>query len=39
MLIALGARINAVGSASEREIAVENLFTGYLETVLNNDLS
>ncbi|MGC1411297.1 MAG: xanthine dehydrogenase family protein subunit M [Acetobacteraceae bacterium] len=36
VLIALGARINAVGSAGEREIAVENLFTGYLETVLNN---
>ncbi len=36
VLIAIGARINAVGPAGEREIAVENLFTGYLATALNN---
>ena len=36
VLIVIGARINAVGPAGEREIAVENLFTGYLATALNN---
>jgi aerobic carbon-monoxide dehydrogenase medium subunit len=38
-LIALDARVRAASSAGEREIAVEDLFAGYLETVLaNNDL-
>jgi len=38
-LIALDARVRAANSAGEREIAVEDLFTGYLETVLaNNEL-
>jgi carbon-monoxide dehydrogenase medium subunit len=36
VLIVIGARINAVGPAGEREITVENLFTGYLATALNN---
>ena len=36
VLIALGARISAVGPTGEREFAVENLLTGYLETALNN---
>jgi aerobic carbon-monoxide dehydrogenase medium subunit len=39
MLIALDARVRAAGPAGEREIAVEDLFAGYLETVLaNNEL-
>jgi aerobic carbon-monoxide dehydrogenase medium subunit len=36
VLIVLGARIGVVGPAGEREIAVEDLVTGYLETALNN---
>lgn len=39
VLIALDARVRAAGPACEREIAVEDLFAGYLETVLaNNEL-
>jgi aerobic carbon-monoxide dehydrogenase medium subunit len=39
MLIALDARVRAAGPAGEREIAVEDLFAAYLETVLaNNEL-
>jgi carbon-monoxide dehydrogenase medium subunit len=39
VLIALGAKVRTIGPASEREIAVESLFVGYLETVLaNNEL-
>ena len=39
MLIALDARVRATGPAGEREIAVEDLFAAYLETVLaNNEL-
>src|SRR5205085_4847500 len=39
VFIALHARIHVVGPAGEREIAVEDLFAGYLETVLaNNEL-
>ena len=38
-LIALDARVRAASSAGEREIAVKDLFAGYLETVLaNNEL-
>jgi aerobic carbon-monoxide dehydrogenase medium subunit len=39
VLIALGAQMRVAGSAGERVVAVEDLFTGYLETVLaNNEL-
>lgn len=39
LLIALGAKIVIAGPAGERVIEVEDLFRGYLETVLNpNDL-
>src|SRR5947207_3024897 len=39
VFIALHARVHVVGPAGEREIAVEDLFAGYLETVLaNNEL-
>ena len=39
VLIALHARVHIAGPAGEREIAVEDLFAGYLETVLaNNEL-
>jgi carbon-monoxide dehydrogenase medium subunit len=39
VLIALGAQVRAVGPNGQREIAVEDLFTGYFETVLaNNEL-
>src|SRR5215210_114044 len=39
VLIALDATVRAIGPGGEREIAVEDLFTGYLETVLaNNEL-
>jgi aerobic carbon-monoxide dehydrogenase medium subunit len=39
MLIALDAPVRATGPAGEREIAVEDLFAAYLETVLaNNEL-
>jgi aerobic carbon-monoxide dehydrogenase medium subunit len=37
VLIALGAHVRTIGPAGAREIAVEDLFTGYLETVLAND--
>src|SRR5205823_1808548 len=37
--IALGASVRMVGPAGQREIAVEDLVTGYLETALaNNEL-
>ena len=39
VLIALGAEVDVAGPAGERAVAVEDLFTGYLETVLaNNEL-
>ncbi len=39
VLIALGAAVRVAGPGGERTIAVEDLFTGYLETVLaNNEL-
>jgi aerobic carbon-monoxide dehydrogenase medium subunit len=39
VLIALGASVRIVGPAGQREIAVEDLVTGYLETALaNNEL-
>jgi carbon-monoxide dehydrogenase medium subunit len=39
VLIALGASVRIAGPAGERGVAVEDLFTGYLETVLaNNEL-
>jgi carbon-monoxide dehydrogenase medium subunit len=39
VLIALDARVRVAGPVGEREIAVADLFTGYLETVLaNNEL-
>jgi carbon-monoxide dehydrogenase medium subunit len=39
VLIALGAEVDVAGPAGERVVAVEDLFTGYLETVLaNNEL-
>jgi carbon-monoxide dehydrogenase medium subunit len=39
VLIALGATVRAIGPAGERVVAVEDLVTGYLETVLaNNEL-
>src|SRR5438045_4197615 len=39
VLIALDASVRVAGAAGERVIAVEDLFTGYLETVLaNNEL-
>jgi carbon-monoxide dehydrogenase medium subunit len=39
VLIALGATARVAGPAGERVVAVEDLFTGYLETVLaNNEL-
>jgi carbon-monoxide dehydrogenase medium subunit len=39
VLIAVGAKVRTIGPAGEREIAVESLFAGYLETVLaNNEL-
>jgi carbon-monoxide dehydrogenase medium subunit len=34
VLIALGAQVKAAGPEGERKIAVEDLFTGYFETVL-----
>jgi aerobic carbon-monoxide dehydrogenase medium subunit len=37
MLVALDARVTAVGSAGERQIPVEELSTGYLETSLEPD--
>jgi carbon-monoxide dehydrogenase medium subunit len=37
VLIALGAAVRVAGPDGERTIAVEDLFTGYLETVLAND--
>jgi carbon-monoxide dehydrogenase medium subunit len=37
VLIALGARVRAVGPDSERDIAVEDLFAGYYETVLDKN--
>jgi carbon-monoxide dehydrogenase medium subunit len=37
VLIALGARVRVVGPDSERAIAVEDLFAGYYETVLNKN--
>src|SRR5207253_2569752 len=37
VLIALGAELRVVGAGGERAIAVEDLFTGYMETVLAND--
>ena len=36
VLMVLGARISVVGPTGERQIAVEDLFTGYLATALNN---
>ena len=39
VLIALGAKVRVAGPKGERVVAVEDLFTGYLETVLaNNEL-
>jgi aerobic carbon-monoxide dehydrogenase medium subunit len=39
VLIALDARVRTASSAGQRDIAVEDLFAGYLETVLaNNEL-
>jgi carbon-monoxide dehydrogenase medium subunit len=39
VLIALGATVRIAGPAGERVVAVEDMFTGYLETVLaNNEL-
>jgi aerobic carbon-monoxide dehydrogenase medium subunit len=39
VLIALGASVRVAGPGGERVVRVEDLFTGYLETVLaNNDL-
>jgi carbon-monoxide dehydrogenase medium subunit len=39
VLIALGAEVDVAGPAGERVVAVEDLFTGHLETVLaNNEL-
>jgi carbon-monoxide dehydrogenase medium subunit len=39
VLIALGATVRVAGPSGERSVAVEDLFTGYLETVLaNNEL-
>jgi carbon-monoxide dehydrogenase medium subunit len=39
VLIALGATVRVTGPAGERSIAIEDLVTGYLETVLaNNEL-
>ena len=39
VLIALGATVRVAGVSGERVVAVEDLFTGYLETVLaNNEL-
>jgi aerobic carbon-monoxide dehydrogenase medium subunit len=37
VLIALGASVRAVGPSGERDILVEDLFTGYMTTVLGND--
>jgi aerobic carbon-monoxide dehydrogenase medium subunit len=37
VLIALDAAVRIVGPGGERTLAVEDLFTGYLETVLAND--
>lgn len=37
VLIALGARVTVAGRAGERTIPVEELFTGYFETVLGRD--
>jgi carbon-monoxide dehydrogenase medium subunit len=37
VLIALGASVRAVGPSGERDIPVEDLFTGYMTTVLGND--
>jgi aerobic carbon-monoxide dehydrogenase medium subunit len=37
LLIALGAQVRAVGPTGERTLAVEDLFAGYLLTVLAND--
>ena len=37
VLIALGASVRVVGPGGERDIPVEELFTGYMTTVLGND--
>jgi carbon-monoxide dehydrogenase medium subunit len=37
VLIALGATMTVVGPKGERKLAVENLFSGYYETVLEKD--
>ena len=37
VLIALGASVRIAGPSGERVVMVEDLFTGYLETVLAND--
>jgi carbon-monoxide dehydrogenase medium subunit len=37
VLIALGARVTVMGRAGERTIPIEELFTGYFETVLGRD--
>jgi aerobic carbon-monoxide dehydrogenase medium subunit len=37
VLIALGAHVSVVGPAGERKIAVEELFAGYFETVLQKN--
>ncbi|HZU89383.1 MAG TPA: FAD binding domain-containing protein [Stellaceae bacterium] len=37
VLIALGATVTATGACGSREIAVEDLVTGYFETALGND--
>jgi carbon-monoxide dehydrogenase medium subunit len=37
VLIALGAHVSVAGPAQERRIAVEDLFAGYFETILQNN--
>jgi len=37
ILIALGAHVSAIGPAGERNIAIEDLFAGYFETVLQKN--
>ena len=37
LFAALGARVSVMGPASTREIAVEDLYAGYYQTVLKNN--
>ena len=37
MLMALGATLTVIGPKGERKLAVEDLFAGYYETVLEKD--